>query len=178
MEDKQTFSDGECPSGDSRLNSAGFSCVSMKSDRSMEAPVHFKGGCSSTDIREDIRATTPLVPGGLEKGGNNSGVGFPEECLSPQGLDEKAPDLLRVQLAPLPQSAEAGLYQQPLISRWRFFLVLRSSHRGANRGCCYRTTRTNHRLRASPVNMPDLAPSSTGAILYEDPPAGEAFTTM
>ncbi|XP_051769005.1 NACHT, LRR and PYD domains-containing protein 3-like isoform X2 [Ctenopharyngodon idella] len=57
MEDKQTCSDGDFSPGSSqshrqRSNSGESSCVSMKSDKSMEQPVKFEGSDTSTDLRQ------------------------------------------------------------------------------------------------------------------------------
>uniref|UniRef100_A0A9J7WWS6 Uncharacterized protein n=1 Tax=Cyprinus carpio carpio TaxID=630221 RepID=A0A9J7WWS6_CYPCA len=56
MEDTQAFRDGDVSPGCSqfqgdRSNSSEPSCVSMKSDQSMEKPLHFQGRHTSPDLR-------------------------------------------------------------------------------------------------------------------------------
>ncbi|XP_048059121.1 NACHT, LRR and PYD domains-containing protein 3-like [Megalobrama amblycephala] len=60
MEDTQTFSDGDfSPGCRERSNSPEPSCVSMKSDQSMDNMIKFKGKKTSTDLRERSNSPEP-----------------------------------------------------------------------------------------------------------------------
>ncbi|XP_050957531.1 NLR family CARD domain-containing protein 3-like [Labeo rohita] len=56
MEDQDTFSDGDISTGHrQRSKSSEFSCVSVKSNQSMDGPIEFKGRHTSTDLSQSHR---------------------------------------------------------------------------------------------------------------------------
>ncbi|XP_016099174.1 protein NLRC3-like [Sinocyclocheilus grahami] len=59
MEDKQTLKQDISPECRERSNSPESSCVSMKSDRSMEQPVQLEGGHTSTDLSDRSNSPEP-----------------------------------------------------------------------------------------------------------------------
>ncbi|KAF4100908.1 hypothetical protein G5714_019104 [Onychostoma macrolepis] len=68
MEDTQASRDGDFSPGCSqfqgnRSNSSEPSCVSMKSNRSMDLPVHFQGRHTSPDLSEQLTDTPGIFRG-------------------------------------------------------------------------------------------------------------------